>query len=75
MDAVLASPACHLLVETDRHPQVLDELVTSHPDLSGNLMHDLHTVALMKEHGVTEIRTADTDFRRFPEIRAVNPLE
>lgn len=73
--AVLASPSCHLLVETDRHGEVIDELVTEHRELGGNLVHDLHTVALMREHGVTEIRTADEDFRRFPGLRAVNPLE
>lgn len=73
--AVLASPSCHLLVETDRHGEVLEELVAGHRDLAGNVAHDLHTVALMKEHGVTEIRTADEDFGRFPEVRAVNPLE
>lgn len=73
--AVTASPSCHLLVETERHPEVLDELAAEHPDAGGNLAHDLHTVALMKEHGVSEIRTADDDFDRFSAVRAVNPLE
>lgn len=61
-------------METDRHAEVLGELVASDPGVSGNLVHDLHTVALMKEHGVTEIRTRDADFRRFPELRVVDPL-
>ena len=72
--AVRASPSCHLLVETDRHADVLDELAASDPELSGNLAHDLHTAALMKEHGVAEIRTRDADFRRFSHLRAVDPL-
>lgn len=61
-------------METDRHADVLGELVGSEPELSGNLVHDLHTVALMKEHGVTEIRTRDADFGRFSGLRVVDPL-
>ena len=37
-------------------------------------MHDLHTVALMREHGVREVHTADKDFLRFRDLRVVNPL-
>jgi uncharacterized protein len=36
------------------------------PDICGNLVFDLHTAALMREHGVTRIYTYDGDFRRFP---------
>jgi predicted nucleic acid-binding protein len=28
----------------------------------------------MKEHGVREIRTRDADFRRFSDLRVVDPL-
>lgn len=72
--ALLASPTCDVLNETDRHVAVLDALVAAHPRLSGNPVHDLHTAALMKEHGVSEIRTADTDFHQFPFLNVVNPL-
>lgn len=71
---LLAGPNAGLLVETDRHTEVLEELVAQHPRLIGNAVHDLHTAALMKEHGVPEIRTADTDFHQFPFLRVVNPL-
>jgi hypothetical protein len=71
---VLASPRAGLLVETDRHAEVLDELARLHPRLAGSLVHDLHTAALMKEHGIPEIRTADTDFHQFPFLKVVNPL-
>ena len=37
-------------------------------------MHNLHIAALMREHGVTEIRTADTDFHQFKFLQVVNPL-
>lgn len=68
------SPAFGVLVETDRHAAVLADLAREHPRLAGNILHDLHTVALMREHGVREIHTADADFRQFRELRVVNPL-
>jgi hypothetical protein len=74
IDAVLASPRAAILVETDRHADVLSGVVTAHPRLKGNPVHDLHTAALMREHGVAEIRTADTDFHQFGFLTVVNPL-
>ncbi len=72
--ALLAARRCGILLETERHAEVLDELAAAFPRLSGNPVHDLHTAALMKEHGVSEIRTADTDFHQFEFLRVVNPL-
>ena len=75
LDALLETPGLGVLVETDRHRRGLDELARAHPRVSGTLLHDLLTVALMKEHGVSEIRTADTDFHQFPSVRVTNPLD
>lgn len=74
MAALLGAPAVSVLTHTERHASVLDELCERHPRLGGNPVHDLHTAALMLEHGVLEIRTADTDFHQFPFLRVVNPL-
>lgn len=38
-------------------------------------MHDAHIAALCLEHGVREIVTGDTDFRRFPALDVVDPFE
>lgn len=73
--ALLAGRADGVLVPTDRHASVLTELVGSHPRLKGNPIHDLHIATLMMEHGVPEIRTADTDFHQFEFLRVVNPLD
>ncbi len=75
LDLLLATPGVSLLTETDRHRSVLEELSEAHPRMAGNVLHDLHTAALMREHGVSEIRTADTDFHQFAFLRVVNPLE
>lgn len=74
LDVLVATPVVGMLVETDRHGAVLAEIVRLRPRSRGNLLHDLHTAALMREHGVTEIRTADTDFHQFPFLDVVNPL-
>lgn len=71
---LLDTPVVQILVETERHVDVLDDLARLHPRLRGSTVHDLHTAALMREHGVSEIRTADTDFHQFPFLEVVNPL-
>jgi toxin-antitoxin system PIN domain toxin len=71
---LLASPSCRLLTETERHAAIVEELTGRHRRLAGNGVHDLHIAALMLEHGVGEIRTADTDFFQFPFLRVVNPV-
>ncbi len=39
VDAMLASPALGMLVETDRHAGVVDQVFREVPHLSGNLLH------------------------------------
>jgi uncharacterized protein len=74
LSAVTAGPGFSYLLPTTRHREVLTDLVRSYPSLRGNIIHDTHTAALMREHGIREIRTADTDFHVFPFLRVVNPL-
>ncbi len=63
-----------MLSASDRHAQLLDRTITELPDIRGNLVHDLHTAVLMREHGVSRICTRDTDFQRFPFLTIVDPL-
>ncbi len=74
LHALLASPSLSLLIETDRHASVLRELIERVPRLSGNLVHDAHTAALMRENGVRVIYSRDADFHRFPDIEVRDPL-
>lgn len=74
IESLFLSPSFGALTETERHPQIVGELSAEYPAIAGNPMHDLHIAALMREHGVTEIRTADTDFHQFRFLRVVNPL-
>jgi predicted nucleic acid-binding protein len=41
---------------------------------TGNLVHDAHIAAVLLEHGVHEIWTADRDFARFPGLKVHDPF-
>lgn len=72
VDGLLASVHFDVLIETPRHRRIVRDLMKEYPDLSGSIMHDLHTVALMREHGISEIRTLDRHFQRFAHLRVVD---
>jgi hypothetical protein len=74
LEAVLAAPALGILTPTERHSMVVAELLREIPHLSGNLIHDAHTAALMREHGIRRIVTRNTDFHRFPFLEPVDPM-
>jgi hypothetical protein len=72
--ALLASPGLSMLIPTLRHADVAAELLRELPHLSGNILHDAHTAVLMREHGIRQICTRDTDFHRFPFLSVLDPL-
>ena len=74
VSALLASPGLDILVATDRHSAVAEQVLTKCPQISGNLLHEAHTAILMQEHGVRRIYTRDTDFHRFPFLEPLDPL-
>jgi hypothetical protein len=74
LQALQASPGLGLLVPTDRHALVLADVVAEVPALSGNLVHDVQTAVLMREHGIRRICTRDTDFHRFRFLETIDPL-
>jgi hypothetical protein len=74
VDGLVNSPSAALLVATERHADVLRETAHEFDDVSGNLLHDLHTVVLMREHGISRICTRDTDYHRFPFLTVIDPL-
>ncbi len=75
VSALLASPGLQILVATERHATLAEQLLTKGPYVSGNLMHDAHTAVLMQEHGVRRIYTRDTDFHRFPFLEPLDPMK
>ena len=69
----LDSPSLILLAETDRHREISEALLVR-SGVAGNLVYDAHIATLLLEHGVREIITNDDDFRRFEELRVINPF-
>ena len=72
--ALLQSPSLGLLEHTDRHATVAAQVLAEVPAARGNLVHDLHTAVLMREHGLRRIYTRDADFHRFPFLEVIDPL-
>ena len=75
VQTLLASPGLDILVPTQQHPIVAEQVFGEIPHLAGNLLHDAHTAILMREHGIRQICTRDADFHRFPFLEVVDPLQ
>jgi toxin-antitoxin system PIN domain toxin len=73
--ALLDSPGLTVLVPTERHPEVAEQVLGEFPHLAGNLFHDAHTAVLMREHGIHRICTRDTDFHRFAFLEILDPVQ
>lgn len=68
----LDAPATWIPAPTERHADVLGQLLTRHR-VTGNLVHDAHIAAIALQHGLA-ICSADSDFARFPEVTWHNPI-
>ncbi len=74
LDPILSSDLVTVLGPTPRHETLLRSTIRELGRPTGNLFHDLHTAVLMREHGVSEIKTADSDFRKFPFLTVTDPV-
>jgi toxin-antitoxin system PIN domain toxin len=72
VDSWLEQPNTTVLQPTDRHSQLLRELLAP-LGTAGNLTSDAHLAALAVEHGA-ELCSADADFGRFAGVQWTNPL-
>ncbi len=73
VESWLNQPFVNMVAPTDGHWPILRNLIRM-TGTSGNLTSDAHVAALAIEHGAT-ICSADHDFKRFPGVHHVNPLE
>ncbi|MCY4655030.1 MAG: PIN domain-containing protein [Dehalococcoidia bacterium] len=74
LEDLIESSGFEVLGSTPRHAAVLSEILEELPDLRGSISHDLHTAVLMREHGITRICSRDSDFRRFPFLTVIDPV-
>ena len=73
VEAWIESPSLVLLSEAEDYWIQLRPLLVS-GRVSGPQIHDARIAALCKDHGVTELWTADRDFGRFSGVQVRNPL-
>ena len=73
LEKILDEPSAGLLLPTEMHLSILANIFSEIPRLSGNILHDVHTATLMREHGIKEIYTLDADFHRFPFLTVIDP--
>lgn len=75
VDVLIRRDNVHVLSAGTAHWSILASLLAEIGHPSGNLMFDIRTVALMREHGVGRIYSADTDLLQFRDIEVVNPVK
>jgi toxin-antitoxin system PIN domain toxin len=71
---LLALPRCRVITEQEGFNQEYEQ-VSRTVGVKGNLVPDAHLAVILRQHGVSKIYTADTDFRKFEFLTVVNPLE
>jgi len=69
----LEVPTVALLAEAPGHWPALREVLEA-SRVAGPRVHDSRIAALCRQHGVSELWTADRDFGRFAGLRFKNPL-
>lgn len=73
IEAWMESPSLVLLSESDDYWRELRAMLEA-GRVSGSQVHDARVAALCRQHGVSELWTADRDFGRFPGLNVRNPL-
>jgi len=73
VDAWLEAPGLVLLSESGAYWSDLRALLVS-GRVTGGQVHDARIAALCRQHGVSELWSADRDFSRFPDLNSRNPL-
>ena len=74
VEPLVTSERFRVLTVGADHWELLAQMlaVLTHP--AGNLFFDIRTATLMREYGIREIYTADTDFLQFRDLTVINPL-
>lgn len=73
IDFLLGSPHTFILSEVNDFWIYYKE-VTKEMAVRGNLVLDAHIAAILLSHGIKEIVTNDSDYRRFNFLRVRNPF-
>ena len=73
IENLLNLPRVRVLSEDDEFLAIYRQ-VSSHIPVRANLVPDAHLAALLMQHGVRRIYTADSDFKKFEFLEVSNPF-
>ncbi len=73
IESLLKSPSLRVLSHGTNHQQTM-LAETKNTFAKGNFFFDLQIASILKEHGVKEIITADSDFLKFSWLKVTNPF-
>lgn len=73
IEAWMGSPSVVLLCESSDHWTLLKKFLIR-GKITGPMVHDARIAAICSSHGISELRTSDRDFSRFPMPAKRNPL-
>jgi toxin-antitoxin system PIN domain toxin len=73
VESLLSQPRVRVLSEDDGFLAIYRQISGDFP-VRGNLVPDAHLAALLLQHGVRKIYTADSDFKKFEFLEVKNPF-
>lgn len=71
---IMGSPYLKLISEGATHMDWLAKILREAGGAKGHFVHDCRIAAIMMENGVDTIFTRDSEFRRIPGIKVVDPI-
>lgn len=73
LEDFISAGEVEILSETERHFEIIGDILNTLKNSKGSIFHDIHTAALMKEHSIKRIATLDSDFQQFRFLEIVTP--
>ena len=73
VESLISLPRVRVLSEDEGFLEIYRQVTGKFP-VRGNLVPDAHLAALLLQHGVTKIYTADSDFKKFEFLEVSNPF-
>jgi uncharacterized protein len=73
VESLLSLPQVRVLSEEEGFLQVYREVTRAFP-VRGNLVPDAHLAAILRQHDVRTLYTADADFRKFDFLEVRDPF-
>lgn len=73
VESLLGLPRVRVLSEGEGFVEIYRD-VTARIPVRGNLVPDAHLAALLRQHGVRRLYTADSDFRKFDFLEVADPF-